>query len=61
MVHMEEERKVIQESLQNSADEVTRQLAQTTAKNTDLEKAKQVWVSLELSMCKEVWHIGLNR
>lgn len=61
MVRMEEERKVIQESLQNSADEVTRQLAQTTAKNTDLEKAKQVWVSLELSMCKEVWHIGLNR
>lgn len=61
MVRMEEERKVIQESLQNSADEVTRQLAQTTAKNTDLEKDKQVWVSLELSMCKEVWHIGLNR
>ena len=42
MVRMEEERKVIQESLQNSADEVTQQLAQTTAKNTDLEKMKQV-------------------
>ncbi|XP_053376325.1 huntingtin-interacting protein 1-like isoform X2 [Mercenaria mercenaria] len=41
MVRMEEERKVIQESLQNSADEVTQQLAQTTAKNTDLEKKKQ--------------------
>ncbi|XP_060569865.1 huntingtin-interacting protein 1-like isoform X2 [Ruditapes philippinarum] len=41
MVRMEDERKVIQESLQNSADEVTQQLAQTTAKNTDLEKVKQ--------------------
>jgi hypothetical protein len=43
---MEDERKVIQESLQNSADEVTQQLAQTTAKNTDLEKEKQVGIGV---------------
>lgn len=42
MLRMEEERQVIQDSLQKSADEVTQQLAQTTAKNTDLEKVKQV-------------------
>ena len=39
---MEDERKVLQDSLQKSADEVTAQLAVTTAKNTDLEKIKQV-------------------
>ena len=39
---MKDERKVLQDSLQKSADEVTAQLAVTTAKNTDLEKMKQV-------------------
>lgn len=42
MLRMEEERQVVQDSLQKSADEVTQQLAQTTAKNTDLENCKQV-------------------
>lgn len=41
-LRMEDERKVLQDSLQKSADEVTTQLAMTTAKNTDLEKIKQV-------------------
>lgn len=44
MLRMEDERKVLQDSLQKSADEVTAQLAVTTAKNTDLEKVKQVIV-----------------
>ena len=42
MLRMEDERQVIQSSLQKSANEVTQQLAQTTAKNTDLENNKQV-------------------
>jgi len=42
MVRLEEERRVIQDSLQKSADQVTQELAATTAKNTDLEQSKQV-------------------
>ncbi|KAK3598340.1 hypothetical protein CHS0354_026598 [Potamilus streckersoni] len=41
MQRMEEERRVIQNSLQQTADEITNQLATTTTKNTDLEKRKQ--------------------
>ena len=39
---MDDKRKVLQDSLQKSAYEVTAQLAVTMAKNTDLEKMKQV-------------------
>ncbi|XP_021375645.1 huntingtin-interacting protein 1-like isoform X2 [Mizuhopecten yessoensis] len=38
---MENERKVLQESLQQSADEVTSQLAFATSKNTELEKTEE--------------------
>ena len=41
---MEGERKLLQDSLQNTADEVTAQLGMTMAKNTDLEKIKQVYL-----------------
>ena len=51
---MEDERKVLQDSLQKSADEVTAQLAMTTAKNTDLEKIKQV-----LDLTLEMW-VGIQ-
>lgn len=40
-LRMEGERKLLQDSLQNTADEVTAQLGVTMAKNTDLEKIKQ--------------------
>lgn len=36
MERLENERKVIQESLQQSADQVTSQLAEATAQNTEL-------------------------
>ena len=39
---MENERKVLQESLQQSADEVTSQLAISTANNSQLEKTNEV-------------------
>ena len=43
-LRMEGERKLLQDSLQNTADEVTAQLGVTMAKNTDLEKIKQVYL-----------------
>jgi hypothetical protein len=42
MDRIEQERKVIQESLKQSADETSSQLAMTMAKNTDLQTDKEV-------------------
>jgi len=42
MQRMENERKVIQDSLQQSADQVTTQLAVATGKNTELESNNEV-------------------
>ena len=42
MDRLENERKVIQESLQQSADQVTSQLAEATAQNTELLNTKEV-------------------
>lgn len=42
MERIEQERKVIQESLKQSADETSSQLAITMAKNTDLQTDKEV-------------------
>lgn len=42
MERLENERKVIQESLQQSADQVTSQLAEATAQNTELLNKREV-------------------
>lgn len=39
---MEHEKAVVQESLRQSADEVTQQLAQATTTNSQLEREKEV-------------------
>ena len=67
MIRLEEERKVIQDSLQKSADEVTKELAATTAKNTDLEKCKQVcmmclfWFFLTLYLTLQFWALPIQQ
>lgn len=50
MERLENERKVIQESLQQSADQVTSQLAEATAQNTELLNKREVcWQTLHLA------------
>lgn len=67
MERIEQERKVIQESLKQSADETSSQLALTMAKNTDLQTNKEVGqtsIGVKLlsrntdTQTKKVVHVG---
>lgn len=53
MERLENERKVIQESLQQSADQVTSQLAEATAQNTELLNKREVIVCRPYSSLRQ--------